>query len=45
MCDIVPGPGIEPTPPELGAWSLSHWTTRKVLNLLFVFQEFFTILD
>ena len=23
-------PGIEPGPPALGAWSLSHWTTREV---------------
>ena len=22
--------GIEPRPPELGAWSLSHWTTREI---------------
>ncbi|XP_028355588.2 GATOR complex protein NPRL3-like isoform X1 [Physeter macrocephalus] len=30
MRDIVPWPGIEPSPPALGAWSLSHWTTREV---------------
>ena len=24
--------GIKPRPPELGAWSLNHWTTRKVLT-------------
>ena len=23
-------PGIEPGPPALGAWSLTHWTTREV---------------
>ena len=23
-------PGIEPGPPALGAWSLSHWTSREV---------------
>ena len=28
--DIVPWPGIKPGPPALGAWSLSHWTTREV---------------
>ena len=28
MRDLVPGPGIEPRPPALGAWSLTHWTTR-----------------
>ena len=31
MWDLVPWPGIEPVPPPLGAWSLSHWTTREVL--------------
>ena len=30
MWDLVPWPGIEPGPPALGAWSLSHWTTREV---------------
>ena len=28
--DLVPWLGIEPNPPVLGAWSLSHWTTREV---------------
>ena len=28
--DLVPWPGIEPSPPTLGAQSLSHWTTRDV---------------
>ena len=28
--DLVPWPGIEPEPPALGVWSLSHWTTREV---------------
>ena len=28
--DLVPRPGIEPGPPTLGAWSLTHWTTREV---------------
>ena len=27
---LVPGPGIIPTPPEVEAWSLSHWTSREV---------------
>ena len=31
MWDLVPWPGIEPRPSALGAWSLSHWTTRAVL--------------
>ena len=30
MWDLVPWPGIEPRPPTLGAWSLSHWTTMEV---------------
>ena len=29
LWDLVPGPGVEPGPPPLGAWSLSYWTTRK----------------
>ena len=29
MWDLVSWPGIKPRPPALGAWSLSHWTTRK----------------
>ena len=27
---LVPQPGMEPNPPALGAWSLNHWTTRKI---------------
>ena len=30
MQDLVPRPGIEPGPPALGVWSLSHWTPREV---------------
>ena len=30
MWDVVLWLGIEPRPPALGAWSLSHWTTREV---------------
>ena len=29
--DLVPRPGLEPGPPALGAWSLTHWTTGKSL--------------
>ena len=32
MRDLVPQPEIEPGPPALGAWSLTHWTTREVPN-------------
>ena len=28
---LVPWPGIEPRPPGLGAWMLSHWTIKEVL--------------
>ena len=30
MWDLVPWPGIEPGPPALGLWSLSHYTTREI---------------
>ena len=33
--DLVPWPWLEPRPPALGAWSLSHCTTREV-SLLWV---------
>ena len=29
-CNSVPWPGIEPRHPALGAWNLTHWTTREV---------------
>ena len=29
MWDLVSWPGIEPKRPALGAWTLSHWTTRE----------------
>ena len=32
MWDLVPWPGIEPGSYHLGAWSLRHWTTSKVLR-------------
>ena len=35
MWDLVPQPGIEPWLPALGAWSLSHRTTREVLMVQF----------
>ena len=31
MWDLVPVAGIEPRPPALEAWSLSHWTTKGSL--------------
>ena len=30
MWDLVPWIGLELGPPELGAWSLSHWTITEV---------------
>ena len=35
MCDLVPQPGIELKTPAMGAWNLSHWTTREVPPVLF----------
>ena len=34
MWDLAPWPGIKPRPLALGAWSLSHWTTREVLRFI-----------
>ena len=39
MWDLVPRPGIKPRPPELGVWSLSHWTPGKSLQSEFVGVE------
>ena len=41
--DLVPWPGIEPGPPELGVWSLSHWMTREVPPPLFFYKTIITI--
>ena len=30
MWDLVPQPGIKPSPPALTAGSLNHWTNREV---------------
>ena len=35
MWDLVFRQGIKPGPPALGAWSLSHWTTREVPGAVF----------
>ena len=32
MWDLVPWSGIQPVPPALGGWGLSHWTTREAAN-------------
>ena len=36
MWDLVPGPGIKPRPPALGAQRLNHWATREVPVCLFL---------
>ena len=36
MWDLVLWPGIKPKPYALGAWSLTHWTTRDVPVHLFL---------
>ena len=35
MWNLGPWPDIEPQPSALGAWNLSHWTTRKVPHIFF----------
>ena len=32
---LVPGPGIEPVPPEVEAWSCNYWTTKEVPSTFF----------
>ena len=34
MWDLVPRPGIKPSPPALGTRSLSHWTRREAPQIL-----------
>ena len=38
--DLVPWSGVELGPPTLGAWNLSHWTTREVPFLTCIFIYF-----
>ena len=40
-CEIylVPQPGNNPRSPALGAWSLNHWTTREVPELVFFLKK------
>ena len=38
MRDLVSQPRIEPGPPALGMWSLTHWTTREVLEPFYFFN-------
>ena len=39
MWDLVPGSEIESSSPALGAWSLSHWTTREVPWVVFLYCQ------
>ena len=34
MWDLVPWPGLKPGPSALGTWSLNHWITREVPQLI-----------
>lgn len=44
-CDIlVSSPGIKPGPRAMGAWSLSHWTTRKAPQLVLEVPTYFSSL-
>ena len=50
MWDLISWPGIEPGFSALGAWSLSHWTTREVpcslyfKKYLFIYTLYLTVL-
>ena len=35
---LVPGPGMEPTPPALEAWGINHWLTRKSNKMIILKQ-------
>ena len=37
--EIPPYPGIEPMLPALETWSLTHWTTREVPEIMFNWVE------
>ena len=48
MWNLVPQPRMEPRPPALETWSLSHWTTREVpgkmiFNNIFWLTQYFKI--
>ena len=36
---LIPGPGIEPSPPALEAWSLNNWTAREIPQLVLLEAE------
>ena len=39
MWDLIPWPGIKLRPPNAGAWSPSHWTTRSPRFYFFLSSE------
>ena len=44
VCGIsAPWPGIEPATPVLGAWSLSHWTSKEALIYAWFNRNLFLI--
>ena len=40
---LIPWPGIKPTSPTLGVWSLNHWTARKIPPILSCYPFLHTI--
>ena len=44
MWDLVPWPDMEPGPPALEAWSLSHWTPEKFQHMPVILWELLTFL-
>ena len=40
LWDLISRPEIEPGPPALGVWSLSHWTTKEVPTLFYMGKFF-----
>ena len=39
LWDLVLRPEIKPGPPALGAWNLSHWTTREVQKYSWIWKS------
>ena len=37
MWNLIPWPGIKPRTTALGAWNLSHWTTKEVPKMSFLY--------
>ena len=43
MWDLVPWLRVEPRPPALGVWSLSHWTSKEVPSGTFLVPSSFML--